>query len=132
MSEYVHNPINAFNLISRISRHIGKLLPYIKNTAEFMFDLSSLKDEVLISASGISDIYEFHDISINHLVNGRLRIGSDEFFANSQLDVESIKIISKQAYEKGYFAGYVDWLHAIIQKMDEEQIMIMKDKKYFK
>ena len=103
-----------------MSSGINDLLPFFQNTLKFEYDPNSLNDDVINAASGIADIYEFHNIALQSFTNGSLKIDKKESISNSKLDLESLKIIAMQAYEKGYLAGYVDWLMAIIHKMEEE------------
>ena len=115
-------------MLRRMSQKLDQILPYIQNSSQFKLDTKSLHEDVFNAASGISDIFEFHEIPIKNFI---LKISQICSNANSNLDIEAMKNVAKQAYTKGYLAGYVEWLDAIISKMVEENVPL-HEKEHFK
>ena len=114
-----------------MSQEFGDLLPYLEGHISFQYHLPSLKKELSRAASGITDIIEFDQISLEQLKAGKIVSGDKIYTAKSQLTLNDLEILAKQAYDNGYIAGYIDWLHEIQQKMEDENVPLIS-KSYLK
>ena len=130
-STYVYHPINAFHLLKRFSDWMPQLQTYVQHAFSIEYDTSSMEDEMYHAASGLTDIYEFHNLTLHDFANGHIISRDTIHKANSKIDIEDLKIIANQAYENGYLAGYVDWLKYIHEKMIENNMPLKIIKQYW-
>ena len=100
-------------MLKRMSQNIEHILPHFQNVIKFDYDISSLKEDLINAANGITDIIESHTLQIKSFTEGNLNFGGIQYISNSNILNEDLEKIANQAYDNGYIAGYVDWLAAL-------------------
>ena len=86
-----------------------------------MYDIHSLKKDTLIAANGIADIYEFHNIDIKDLTEGKIVIGGQVYQAENGLTFRELELIAKEAYNNNHLASLVEWIRVILKKLKEKK-----------
>ena len=120
--QYVYHPVNAYNLLKRISTWVPKLKMIPMKIREKM-KIAALSKEQIRICEGIADILEFYDSNPVDIANGIIR---DEksgkiYKARSKLNSMDTFLISNEAKDMSYYDGHIKWLHIVLQRAKEEK-----------
>ena len=126
---YVYHPINAFHMLKRCAAWLPVLLPQ----DDIIKKVFSHHHETALSAYGILDLQEYHNLNIDDVANGLIidAMTGEKYQSKTNLTLEEILSIANAALQSRYLDAHINWLKkalevAIQKKKDEDDISSIK------
>ena len=108
--DFVHHPINCYQLLKRTAKYLPSLLKILPNQ-QLMKYLPYLTKSFNAAKFGLADIQEYYDLEPLQMANGLVQFKNQLFKSNFSLSIEDMVLIADAAKEENNLDGQVKWLN---------------------